>query len=382
MTILAEDCGPPPLGLYVHLPWCVRKCPYCDFNSHPLRGELPAAEYITALLADLDEVRAGLEGRSVETVFFGGGTPSLFSGPDIGRLLDEMALRLDFSADVEITLEANPGTVERDAFPAYRAAGVNRVSLGVQSFDDGLLAALGRIHGRADVERALASLDEAGIENFNIDLMYGLPGQSAEQALADLEAALRAGPAHLSHYQLTLEPNTEFARQPPDLPDDEQCWAMQEAGAEALTAAGFGQYEVSAWARPGRHCRHNLNYWRYGDFIGIGAGAHSKLTRDGRVERWSRPRQPRVYLGGALATDRRCLPEEELVFEFFLNALRLREGFDRRLFTRRTGLDWSVAATRVDAAAARGLLEVVGQRIRPTDLGWRFVNETQALFLP
>jgi oxygen-independent coproporphyrinogen-3 oxidase len=381
--VAAAPDTPPPLGLYVHLPWCVSKCPYCDFNSHPLRGPVPAASYVEALLRDLELDLPLIRGRAVGSVYFGGGTPSLFPAALIGQLLRGIAARLELEPGTEVTLEANPGTIERDSFTAYREAGVNRVSLGVQSFQAHLLHAIGRIHGSAEIEDALRSLQGSGIDNFNIDLMYGLPGQSRAEADADVEAAVAAAPAHVSHYQLTLEPNTAFAAAPPELPDPDACWDMQEAGAGRLRAAGFNNYEVSAWAAPGRECRHNLNYWRYGDFLGIGAGAHAKLTMaDGSVRRRSKQRHPRAFMEGARLAEDRVVAGQELIFEFFLNHLRLRDGFEPAAFTARTGLAWEAAADRVGEAFDRGLLESRSGRIRPTALGWRFVNDTQAIFLP
>jgi len=374
----------PPLGLYVHLPWCVRKCPYCDFNSHALRGDLPATAYIDALARDLDEDLALARGRTVTSVYFGGGTPSLFDAAHVARLLTEIRARLPLSGDAEVTLEANPGTVERDRFAGYRDAGVTRVSLGVQSFDDTLLAAIGRIHGRAEVEAALDDLQNSGVANFNIDLMYGLPGQTVGQAVADLELALSVGADHLSHYQLTLEPNTEFAVRPPSLPDEDTAWDMQEAAESLLAARGFEQYEISAWARPGSECRHNLLYWEFGDYLGIGAGAHAKLTDApaGRILRLVKQRHPRRYMEGQRLAETRELDEPDRVFEFFLNGLRLRRGITRSRFTARTGLDWSRASGRVRQALKRGLLEPVPGGFRPSSTGWRFVSDLQALFLP
>jgi putative oxygen-independent coproporphyrinogen III oxidase len=374
----------PPLGLYVHLPWCVRKCPYCDFNSHPAGGAIPAGKYVNALLADLDGDAPRVRDRVVSSVYFGGGTPSLFAAAQIARLVAGFGARLDLSPEAEITLEANPGTVERDSFAAYRDAGVNRVSLGVQSFDDGLLRGIGRIHTGTEVRGALASLREAGLANFNIDLMYGLPGQSVAQAVTDIETAIAAGPVHVSHYQLTLEPNTGFAAHPPSLPPDDSCWEMQECAGTLLDAAGYRQYEISAWARPAGACRHNLNYWRYGDYLGIGAGAHGKLTdaARGEIRRSSRPRHPRRYLAGDAGVEAHTVGPDERAFEFFLNGLRLREGISPRAFGARTGLPWTHVSDRVGDALAKGLLEPCGHRYVPTALGWRFVNETQALFLP
>jgi oxygen-independent coproporphyrinogen-3 oxidase len=378
----------PPLSLYVHLPWCVRKCPYCDFNSHAAGGEIPGDEYVRALLKDLESELPLAWGRPVHSIFFGGGTPSLFSAQQIGALLTGFRSLLPVSPDAEITLEANPGTIEHDSFERYRDAGVNRVSLGVQSFDDEQLHAIGRIHGRSEVENAVRSIRHAGINNFNIDLMFGLPGQTAEGALADVRAAIGCEPAHISHYQLTIEPNTRFHADPPPLPDDETTWEMQQACADALTAAGYEQYEISAWSRPGAQCRHNLNYWRYGDFLGIGAGAHGKLTlpSEDAVRRSIRQRHPKTWMervsaSGGIAEERMLEPGER-VFEFFLNQLRLRSGVRKSQFHARTGVPWSEVHGRVQAATEKGLLVDEGELLVPTDLGWRFNNEIQALFLP
>jgi oxygen-independent coproporphyrinogen-3 oxidase len=380
----------PPLSLYVHLPWCVRKCPYCDFNSHalPARG-LPEAAYLAALLDDLDYVACDCEGRPLVSIFFGGGTPSLFSADSIGRIIEAAEQRLDAAADLEITLEANPGTVERGRFPAYRDAGVNRVSLGAQSFSDRHLAALGRIHARDETLAAVDELRAAGLDNFNLDLMYALPEQSLDEALADLEQAIALGPAHLSHYQLTLEPGTAFERRPPRLPDDDTAYAMQVAAQARLASAGYQHYEVSAYAQPGRECRHNLNYWRFGDYLGIGAGAHGKVTDAvrGRVIRAARVKQPGRYLTATEPAARidevREIGAADLGFEFCLNALRLREGFDAALFESRTGQPWSAIAGSVAAAVGKGLLAAGPDgRWAPTDLGARFLNDLQAMFLP
>ena len=328
-----------PIAVYVHLPWCVRKCPYCDFNSHAAPGDIPENTYVQALLADLDCDLDLAAGRRVGSVFLGGGTPSLFSPEAIGALISGIAARLPLAPDAEITMEANPGTVEHGRFSGYRAAGINRVSLGAQSFDAEALKALGRIHGPGEIGLAVAELAAAGIDNFNLDLMYALPGQSREGALADVEAALALGPAHLSHYQLTLEPGTAFYHRPPALPDDELAFDMQQDCQQRLAQAGFGQYEVSAYARPGRQCRHNLNYWRFGDYLGIGAGAHGKATVGGAIIRTEKPRSPREYLqgGGASGARRRSVAVAELPFEFMLNALRLQEGFELAGFEQATG---------------------------------------------
>ena len=379
----------PPLSLYVHLPWCVRKCPYCDFNSHALRGELPADTYVDALLSDLERELPLVWGRTVHSVFFGGGTPSLFGASHFERLLAGIRAQLALAPGAEITLEVNPGTVEHDPFGDYRDAGINRFSLGVQSFDDAALGALGRIHGRAEALAAVESLQAAGVTNFNLDLMFALPGQGLQQALADLRTAIACEPAHLSHYQLTIEPNTAFHADPPALPDEDAAWSMQEACGQALEQAGYRQYEISAWARPGRECAHNLNYWRYGDFLGVGAGAHGKLTlaAEGRVCRRVRRRHPEAWMRAARAGDttlaeERDLPADERRFEFFLNQLRLREGVRKDQFGPRTGLGWASVAEPVAQLIAKGLYLEEPNRLVPTELGWRFGNECQALFLP
>ena len=381
---MSAEAGLPPLGLYVHLPWCVRKCPYCDFNSHELRTALPGEDYCEALLRDLEAELPLVWGRAVHTVYFGGGTPSLFSAMLIERLIAGFRARLELAPGAEITLEANPGTVERDHFAAYREAGVNRVSLGAQSYDASCLTALGRIHGPGEILRATDSLHAAGFDNFNLDLMFGLPGQSIEMALDDVDQALAARPTHLSHYQLTLEPNTAFAARPPRLPDDEHCWAMQEACGERLAQAGFEQYEISAWCQPGHESRHNMNYWHFGDYIGIGAGAHGKLTlpAQGEVRRRIKQRHPKRYLAGdALAQDE-AVSKADLAFEYFLNALRLRRGFSLRQFTQRTGLALADIAEPLQEAQRKGLLEERNGQFQPTPLGWRFSNDLQGLFLP
>ena len=378
----------PPLSLYVHMPWCVRKCPYCDFNSHTVPDELPADEYIRALVADLEQDLPLVWGRPVQSIYFGGGTPSLFSADQIASFLSDARARLDLRPDVEITLEANPGTIERDSFPAYAQAGINRVSLGVQSFDESLLKSIGRIHGRREIEHSLLSLESAGISNFNIDLMYALPGQSPDQSRRDIELAINAGPAHISFYQLTIEPNTAFAAQPPSLPLDDMAWDMHQAGSDLLEANAYRQYEISAFAQPGKQSRHNVNYWRFGDFLAIGAGAHGKITTaaEGRVQRFARHRHPKRYLQGLLSGDwraeTRVLSDEELVFEFFLNQLRLKDGVTIDDFSARTGLAWNVVESRVTKAVDKGLLEIRRGRVSPTVLGWRFVNDIQQIFLP
>jgi oxygen-independent coproporphyrinogen-3 oxidase len=381
---------PPPLALYVHLPWCVRKCPYCDFNSHavPSAG-LPERAYLAALLDDLDFAARDCAGRELVSVFFGGGTPSLFAAESIGRVLERAVRLFRTATDLEVTLEANPGAVERGRFADYRAAGVTRVSLGAQSFDDERLAALGRVHSSRETRVAVDDLRAAGLCNFNLDLMYALPQQTPEGALADLEQALGLDPTHLSHYQLTLEAGTAFERRPPALPDEESSYAMQEACTTRLAQAGFRQYEVSAWALPGRECRHNLNYWHFGDYLGIGAGAHGKVTAPpaGGVVRTARVRNPARYLAAPVPEARieaeRQLGTDDLAFEFFLNALRLVDGFSADGFASRTGLPWSSVAGPVTVAESRGLLRAEPpDRWVPTALGRRFLNDLQALFLP
>lgn len=376
----------PPLSLYVHFPWCVRKCPYCDFNSHTLHGEVPESDYIAALLADLEVQREAVQARKIVSVFFGGGTPSLFGPAAMERLLAELRARLVFADDIEITLEANPGTIEHGRFAGYRAAGINRVSLGAQSFADQSLQQLGRIHAAADTQRAVAELQLAGIDNFNLDLMYALPNQDLGAALADIDSAVRLGPAHISHYELTLEPGTVFGGRPPaGLPDGERAFEMQLACQQRLDEAGYAQYEVSAYARSDRCCRHNLNYWHFGDYLGLGAGAHGKITtlENGvRIERTWREREPRRYLGSpGAAPQRRAVPSEDLPFEYLMNALRLREGFQEREFTERTGLAAAGLLGSLEALRARDLLEKSHGNWRASALGFRFLNDVLAEFL-
>jgi oxygen-independent coproporphyrinogen-3 oxidase len=379
--------SPQPLGLYIHLPWCVQKCPYCDFNSHALRGELPAGQYLEALLLDLEGDLPLTWGRPVSSVYFGGGTPSLFSAEEIDTFISRVRSLVPLSPDAEITLEANPGTIEYDSFSAYRQAGINRVSLGAQSFDDGVLKAIGRIHAGEEIMSAVGSLHAAGIENFNIDLMYGLPGQTVEMAASDLRQALSCGPAHLSHYQLTLEPNTRFAAQPPELPNEEIRWDMQEACSAILARAGFANYEISAWSLPGNACRHNLNYWRFGDYLGIGAGAHAKLTipAEDRIVRLAKQRHPKRYMAaaedGQWRSGIRELDARERVFEYFLNRLRLAEPIETEEFACSTGLEWEAISPMVEEAVDKGLLEVCEGRLVQTGLGRRFNNDLQAIFL-
>ena len=376
-----------PLSLYIHLPWCVRKCPYCDFNSHEVRDGVPEVRYVDALIADLESELPRVWGRRIESVFLGGGTPSLFSPEALDRLFSALRARLPWRPDMEVTLEANPGTTDAQRFQGYREAGVNRLSIGIQSFDDGQLRRLGRIHGAAEAREAFSAARSAGFDNINLDLMFGLPEQSVQGALGDLEQALALGPEHLSWYQLTLEPNTRFAAEPPILPEEDTVWDMQETGQGRLAEGGYTQYEVSAYARPDRECRHNLNYWRFGDYLGLGAGAHGKisLTGEERILRRWKLRQPRQYMEAALTGDAasgECtLTREELVFEFVLNATRLTRGVDTELFTGRTGLDPDALEPMRRQAVERGLLHDDSARMAPTATGRRFLNDLQALFL-
>jgi oxygen-independent coproporphyrinogen-3 oxidase len=375
----------PPLALYLHFPWCVRKCPYCDFNSYTLTGELPEAAYLQALSRDMQEqARAPqVRGRALSSIFMGGGTPSLFSPAAIGRVLAQARTLFGFTPDIEITLEANPGTIERGRFAEYAAVGVNRVSLGAQSFGAKQLQVLGRIHSVADTARAAEELHAAGLTNFNLDLMYGLPEQDVAGARSDLQQALALGPAHLSHYHLTMEPGTVFGAQPPPLPSEDSVEAMLEACAEALAAARFDHYEVSAYAQAGLQCRHNLNYWSFGDYLGVGAGAHGKLTdaAAGTVLRTTHTREPRRYQAGTpLAM--RTVAAAELPFEFMMNALRLTGGFDGPLFESRTGLRFAAVTPILVALEGRGLLDQVGGRWAPSATGLRFLNDLLLEFLP
>jgi putative oxygen-independent coproporphyrinogen III oxidase len=370
----------PPLALYAHLPWCVRKCPYCDFNSHERGGELPEREYVDALVADLEGLLPSIWGRRVTSVFIGGGTPSLFSPESIDRFLAAVRARVLLEPGAEVTLEANPGTAEAGRFRGYREAGVNRISLGIQSFDDAKLRALGRIHSADEARRAIG-MAQAAFDNVNLDLMYGLPGQTREEALADITEAARWGTAHLSAYQLTIEPNTAFYSKPPVLPSHDLAADMQLAVEEALGAAGFDHYETSAFARPGRRCRHNLNYWEFGDYLGLGAGAHGKLSFVDRVTRHERAKQPREYMAQAGTLHEKGVPVKELPFEFMLNALRLVEGVPAALFEERTGLPAAVVARKLALARGQGLLEEDLRRIRPTARGRLFLNELLQLFL-
>jgi oxygen-independent coproporphyrinogen-3 oxidase len=389
--LIPPPLPPPPLALYVHFPWCVKKCPYCDFNSHTPRdadGGIPFSAWAEAVLADLEAALPQIGGRSIHSVFIGGGTPSLLPPPVLEKLLDALRARLPFEAGIEITLEANPGTVEVSRFRDYRAAGITRLSLGVQSFDDGLLARIGRIHDGREAHRAL----EAALTHFervNVDLMLGLPGQKPEQALADLEIAIGSGVRHLSCYHLTAEPNTPFAHSPPDdLPDEDAVDHMEEMTVKRLANAGFRHYEVSAFAHAGYECRHNLNYWHFGDYLGLGPGAHGKLTASGEIVREMRHKHPSRYLEAAaqrtpdFVQDRRVVGAEELPFEFMMNALRIEEGVPAALFSERTGLPLTAIAKQLEEARRTGLLHPAPDRLRPTERGLRFLNELLQIFLP
>jgi len=376
----------PPLSLYVHFPWCVRKCPYCDFNSHAVdpSAALPEERYINALVRDLELSLPQIWGRRVHTIFFGGGTPSLMSAAGFDRLMGELRARINLDADAEVTLEANPGTFEAEKFRSFRASGANRLSIGIQSFNPGHLQALGRIHD-ADEARRAVDIAATDFDNFNLDLMYALPGQSVEQAQADIGTALGYAPPHLSVYHLTLEANTYFAKYPPPLPDDDMAADMQIMIEETLASAGYGHYETSAYALPNRHSRHNTNYWRFGDYLGIGAGAHGKLSFAQRVLRTVKLKNPQAYMAGcevdAPLAEEREVGAGELPFEFMLNALRLAEGFETPLFTERTGLPISVIEPALTAAEGRGLLARSHVRIAPTEQGRRFQNDLLGMFL-
>jgi putative oxygen-independent coproporphyrinogen III oxidase len=375
---------PPPLGLYIHLPWCERKCPYCDFNSHEAQ-QIPEEAYVAALLRDLEGECARAGGREVETLFIGGGTPSLFSPEAIAALLQGIRARLPLAPALEATMEANPGSAEAEKFAGFREAGINRLSLGIQSFDDEQLRALGRIHSAQQARAAIEMAAAAGFDNFNIDLMHGLPGQDPARGREDLRIALSYAPPHLSWYQLTIEPNTVFHKRPPELPVEDALALIQEGGEAQLVAGGMAQYEVSAWSRPGHQCRHNLNYWSFGDYLGIGAGAHGKITHpDGRIERYAKRRQPVDYLAsepGQFEASQRWLDAAELPGEYLLNALRLSAGTALEAFTRRTGLALETIQPRLDSLGRRGLLAVdEGGRLRCTALGWRFLDSVLAEF--
>lgn len=372
----------PPLSLYIHIPWCEQKCPYCDFNSHALKGDVPHEEYVQHLLADLDNDLSLTAGREVSTIFIGGGTPSLLSSEAMQMLLDGVRSRLPLSPTAEITMEANPGTVEADRFSGYQRAGVNRISVGVQSFSQQKLERLGRIHGPAEAIRAAGLASNLGLRSFNLDLMHGLPDQSLEEALDDLRQAIALNPPHLSWYQLTIEPNTLFASRPPILPDDDALWDIFELGHQLLTAAGYEQYETSAYAKPGYRCEHNLNYWRFGDYLGIGCGAHGKLTQaDGTLIRTIKTRHPRGFMRGNYQDRQYAVADSEKPFEFFMNRFRLLEAAPREEFVRYTGLTESVIRLQLNEALNKGYLTETPQHWQVTEKGKLFLNSLLELFL-
>ena len=378
----------PPLSLYIHIPWCIKKCPYCDFNSHAAADSLPEDEYIDTLIRDLNSELPKVWGRRLHSIFIGGGTPSLFSANALDRLLAHIRSVLPGATDMEITLEANPGTFEQEKFADYRQLGINRLSIGIQSFNDQQLKQLGRVHTGLEARRAIDMATTAGFENFNLDLMYALPGQTTEMALADLNTALHCQPQHLSQYQLTIEPNTLFHSQTPkQLPENDLIWDMQAHSQQVLLDHGFEQYEVSAYAKPGQHSRHNMNYWQFGDYLGIGAGAHGKLSdaSDNRAYRYSKLRQPKAYMQKAgtqaAISHQQDIGFEQMDFEFMLNALRLKAGFEKILYPLHSGQALDSIQHKLDQAVEKGLLEITAEQIRPTEQGYLFLNDLQMLFL-
>ncbi|ASP38355.1 YggW family oxidoreductase [Bacterioplanes sanyensis] len=373
----------PPLSLYIHVPWCIRKCPYCDFNSHAASAELPEQEYVQALLADLQQDLSWVQGRDIDTIFFGGGTPSLLSPTAYQELFRGLQQHLRFAADCEITLEANPGTFEADKFAAYRQLGINRLSMGIQSFQPQHLKRLGRVHDGDEARRAIDIAKGAGFDNFNVDLMHGLPQQTLAQAQDDLNIALSFEPPHLSWYQLTIEPNTEFYKRPPSLPEDDALWDIQEMGFETLAHAGFEHYEISAFCQPHKAARHNLNYWQFGDYLGIGAGAHGKITlASGEIIRTQKTRLPRDYLNPdkAFLSAQQHIASGDVGLECLMNALRLRQGIAVKDFVARTRLTLDAVAAPLTQAQEKGLLHI-DERIRATERGQQYLNELLALFL-
>ncbi len=376
-----------PLSLYIHIPWCVQKCPYCDFNSHTLKSTLPEKDYIEALIDDLAQdllAFPSAQARPLHSIFIGGGTPSLLSAPEIKRLLDAVKAQIPFSPDIEITMEANPNTVEADKFVAYRAAGVTRISIGVQSFDEQKLKTLGRIHGAQEAKRAAELAHQAGFNNFNLDLMHGLPDQSLEQALDDLRQAIALAPPHLSWYQLTIEPNTQYFSKPPTLPDDDALWDIFEKGHQLLTKAGYVQYETSGYSRPEFQCRHNLNYWRFGDYLGIGCGAHGKITAEnGKIYRTVKIKHPRGYLqeNARYLSDKHTVSQDELAFEYFMNRFRLIEPCPKAEFPSRTGLTFHSIEPQIMHAVSQGYLEENTTHWTVTKKGRLFLNDLLATFL-
>ncbi|MBT5031880.1 MAG: radical SAM family heme chaperone HemW [Proteobacteria bacterium] len=378
----------PPLSLYVHMPWCTRKCPYCDFNSHELRGSVNEREYVKALLADLQQDATLIQGREIETIFIGGGTPSLFSGDAIASLLEGISTRIDCAANLEVTMEANPGSSELRKFSAFRSAGVNRISIGVQSFTSKHLQALGRVHSAKEALKAAAAASQAGFKRINLDIMYALSGQTVGEASRDVEQAVAINPEHLSCYQLTIEPNTQFHAQPPKLPDEELGWEIQQTVHQLLSSADYQQYEVSAWATAGAECRHNLNYWRFGDYLGIGAGAHGKVSRlDGSIERYWKQKHPNKYLQSSQSNARfggraGIIGQKQLGFEFLLNALRLKQGFEIELFEQRTGLKIESLAPTLSKQFEKGWLIESGSTIKCSEIGYRFLDDLLTEYLP
>ena len=373
----------PPLALYIHIPWCVKKCPYCDFNSHAAGPSIPEQQYVAALLEDLQRDLPEVWGRRISSIFFGGGTPSIFSARAIDDILCGVRSLIPVSPNAEITLEANPGTFEQEKFNDYRALGINRLSIGIQSFAPEKLTALGRIHSGDEAIKAIETAQRAGFDNFNLDLMFGLPNQSIEQGLLDLQTAMDLQPTHLSWYQLTIEPNTLFYSKPPSLPDDDNIWQLQIQGQELLAQHGFEQYEISAYAKSGKACKHNINYWEFGDYLGIGAGAHGKITRadNSSIQRLWKHRQPQAYMETA---DKRAgtqlLTDSDIVFEFMLNALRLKQGFALDLFEQHTGMNRSVLHEPILLAQQKELLIADNQHLQPSELGYRFLNDLINLF--
>ncbi|WP_295873114.1 radical SAM family heme chaperone HemW [uncultured Zhongshania sp.] len=373
-----------PLALYIHIPWCVRKCPYCDFNSHEKKGELPEQAYIEAMLEDLDQDLEFIQGRELQSIFIGGGTPSLFSPQAYQTLFKELRARLHFAPDIEITLEANPGTVEQARFDGYRHAGINRLSIGVQSFDAKQLQKLGRIHSNDDALRAIACARNAGFDNFNVDLMHGLNDQTQDDALRDLQIAIDAGAPHISWYQLTIEPNTEFFKRPPSLPVETEMHRIQSAGFDLLAESSFGRYEVSAFAKAGHQARHNLNYWQFGDYLAIGAGAHGKISQvNGELIRYQKTRKPEDYFSRAPSRTSKTdiIARADLPLEFMMNALRLQTGFSASLFESRTGLAWQTINHAIDKFISTGLLQLVGGNYSPTPRGYDMLDSVLAEFL-
>ncbi|WP_373019590.1 radical SAM family heme chaperone HemW [Thiomicrorhabdus sp.] len=377
---------PIPLSLYVHYPWCVQKCPYCDFNSHTLKQNADEAAYIETMLKQLEQTLPLIWGRPIKSIFFGGGTPSLISEAGLNRFMSQARALLGFGPEIEITLEANPGTVDFGKFDGFRQAGINRLSMGIQSFADDKLQALGRIHSSQEAHKAIEAARKAGFENFNLDLMFALPNQSLEQAIADVETAIEFEPPHLSHYQLTLEPNTPFYKQPPVLPDEDLAWEMQQACQQRLAEAGYRHYEVSAYAQPNRACRHNLNYWEFGDYIGLGAGAHGKITSppEGKIWRTQMPASPGGYVEEMMRPNPgriTLVGEMDAVFEFMLNALRLQDGFDLQLFNLRTGLPLSLIQSQLDEMESKRWAQIENNHLRLTALGQQYLNDVVGLFL-